>query len=76
MGVRQYIKKALRSLYVEPLTEYINRATSEVDFGVNINNDTALKFSATYAAIRLRSENIASLPKYVKREIERGSEIA
>lgn len=76
MGVRQYIKKALRSLYVEPLTEYINRATSEVDFGVNINNDTALKFSATYAAIRLRSENIASLPKYVKRELARGSEIA
>jgi len=36
--------------------------------GVNVNHETALKFTAVFAAIRIRSENIASLPKSVIRE--------
>ena len=36
------------------------------DFGVPVNNDTALKQTAFYAGLRLISENIASLPKAVR----------
>jgi len=45
-----------------PLSPYIN----DVDFGVTVTNDSALKLSAFFAAIRLIAENIASLPKSVK----------
>lgn len=36
--------------------------------GVSVNHETAMKFTAVFAAIRIRSENIASLPKSVIRE--------
>lgn len=42
------------------------------DFGVPVNNDTALKNTALYAGIRLISENIASLPKVIKAKTENG----
>lgn len=45
-----------------PLSPYIN----DVDFGVTVTNDSALKLSAFFAGIRLIAENIASLPKSVK----------
>lgn len=45
-----------------PLTPYMN----EIDFGVTVTNESALKLSAFFAGIRLISENIASLPKSVK----------
>ena len=41
-------------------------------FGVSVNNQAALKVTAFYAGIRIRSENIASFPKYVKRQTEDG----
>ena len=44
----------------------------EVNFGVSVNNNTALKITALYAGIRIRSENIASFPKYVKRQTAEG----
>lgn len=44
----------------------------EVNFGVSVNNNTALKITALYAGIRIRSENIASFPKYVKRQAPEG----
>jgi HK97 family phage portal protein len=40
---------------------------SGAPFGVCVTNQAALKVSAFYAGIRIRSENIASFPKYVKR---------
>ena len=45
-----------------PLSPYMN----DVDFGVTVTNDSALKLSAFFAGIRLIAENIASLPKSVK----------
>lgn len=39
---------------------------------IRVNNDTALKFTAVFSAIRLRSENIASLPKRVFKETSNG----
>jgi len=43
-----------------------------VDFGVRVTNDTALKVTAFYAGIRIISENIAALPKDVRRYTDRG----
>ena len=45
-----------------PLSPYMN----DIDFGVTVTNDSALKLSAFFAGIRLIAENIASLPKSVK----------
>ena len=52
-----------------PLSPYMN----DIDFGVNVTNDSALKLSAFFAGIRLIAENIASLPKSVKRLDSYGS---
>ena len=41
-------------------------------FGVAVNNQAALKVTAFYAGIRIRSENIASFPNYVKRRTKDG----
>lgn len=45
---------------------------SLADFGVPVNNETALKNTALYAGIRLISENIASLPKVIRQRTDRG----
>lgn len=47
-------------------------ARGPLDFGVRVNNDSALKVTAFYAGIRIISENIAALPKDVRRYTERG----
>jgi HK97 family phage portal protein len=46
---------------------------NDIDFGVTVTNGSALKLSAFFAGIRLISENIASLPKSVKRVDQYGS---
>lgn len=56
-----------------PSPEVIAGAMRNItDFGVPVNNDTALKNTALYAGIRLISENIASLPKVIKAKTENG----
>jgi HK97 family phage portal protein len=45
---------------------------SGVDFGVYVNNTTALKNTALYAGIRIISENIASLPKVIRKPSNKG----
>lgn len=42
------------------------RGANAIDYGVVVDEDAALRFTAVYAAIKLLSENIASLPKSVK----------
>ena len=42
------------------------------DYGVTVSNDSALRVTALYAGIRLLSENIASLPKDVRRKTSAG----
>lgn len=48
------------------------RFSNEFDFGTPVSNDRALKLTALYAAIRLISENVASLPKQVKQRTPNG----
>jgi len=43
-----------------------------IDFGIDVNNDSALRITAFYAGIRLIADNIASLPKSVKRSTSNG----
>jgi HK97 family phage portal protein len=47
-----------------------------IDFGVVVDEDAALRFTAVYAAIKLLAENIAALPKSVKVRTEDGFEDA
>ena len=54
-----------------PLAPY----ATDIDFGVAVTNKAAFKLSAFFAGIRLISENIASLPKSVKKEDGRGSTV-
>lgn len=78
MGIKSWlsgiIKDGVREVTVEPRSEYMGRSNfgSDIDFGFQINNKTALKFTAAYAAIRVRSENMASLPKSVKQKTDVG----
>jgi HK97 family phage portal protein len=57
-----------RGFQVVPVSEYKPDFNSFSSAGININHDTALKFSAVFSAIRIRSENIASLPKTVVKQ--------
>ena len=38
---------------------------NQVNYGVTVNQKTALKFTAVFAAVKILSENIASLPRMV-----------
>ena len=75
--IRDRILGAIRGWsvgYIPSFTGY--RGVNGVDFGVVVNEDAALRFTAVYAAIKLLSENIASLPKSVKRRTDDGYEDA
>lgn len=43
-----------------------------LDFGVNVDNSSALKVTAFYAGLRIIAENIAALPKDVRRYTKQG----
>ena len=40
--------------------------------GVSVNNHSALNITALYAGIRIISENVASFPKYIKKDTAEG----
>ena len=56
-----------RSVEVKPASDWKPSFAPNLS-GVDVNNDTALRFTAVFAAMRIRSENIASLPKSVLKE--------
>ena len=64
---RKGLKAALRSWLLGPSNGYggFGIFNNGIDSGVVVNSDTALRFTAVYAAIKLLSENIAGLPKAV-----------
>lgn len=71
------LKAALRSWLIGPvggtsLASYMGIYSNGIDAGVTVNSDTALRFTAVFAAIKIISENIASLPKSVMMEKEDG----
>lgn len=54
------------------IADDLTRVAQDIDFGVDVSNSSALKITAFYAGIRIISENIASLPKQVKRQTASG----
>lgn len=71
-GVKRGVKVTKRSEYESRLTGMGNG----IDFGVNVTNDAAQRITAVFAAIRIRSENLASLPKAVSKRTANGWEVA
>ena len=63
----------LRKLIVGKISDWDGVISSNtIDYGVNVNADAALKFTAVFAAVKILSENIASLPKTVTETTEDG----
>lgn len=64
----------IRSVFVGSTKESLAMLTNpnNVNFGVVVNTSAALRFTAVFAAIKILSENIASLPKSVKKKTARG----
>lgn len=60
--------------YIPNFTAF--RGANAIDYGVVVDEDAALRFTAVYAAIKLLAENIASLPKSVKVRTDAGWEDA
>lgn len=64
-----------RAMTQEAFSEHLERmriGIDQADYGVVVNNESALRFSATYAAIRVRAENMASLPKTIRQKTDKG----
>ena len=72
---RKGLKSALRSWLLGPsssLGYYAGLYNNGIDAGVTVTTETALRFTAVYAAIKLLAENIAGLPKSVMIRTEDG----
>lgn len=67
----------LRRLVVGRIADYESYVgTGQIDYGVHVDQQSALRFTAVFAAVKILSENIASLPKLVTRVTEAGDEPA
>lgn len=66
----------VRSLFVAPISSNpgVFSDPNMIDYGVTVTNDAALRFTAVFAAIKILSENIASLPKTVLKGTEAGQQ--
>ena len=65
---RKGLKAVLRNWLLGPVSSagsILGMYTNGINAGVTVNTDTALRFTAVYAAIKLLAENIAGLPKSV-----------
>lgn len=69
-GTKRGVEVTTRKEYEDKITSIRNN----IDYGVTVNNDVAMRVTSVFAAIRLRSENIASLPKQVSKSTIRGIE--
>ncbi len=72
---RKGLKGMLRSWLLGPSSSIGNLVgihNNGINAGVTVNTDTALMFTAVFAAIKLLSENIAGLPKSVMVKTEDG----
>ena len=75
--LRDRILGAIRGWSVGYIPNFTGfRGVNGIDFGVVVDEDAALRFTAVYAAIKLLSENIAALPKSVKLRTDGGYEDA
>lgn len=59
-------KEAKRGISLGVGCTPVSALNAGIDFGVPVNNNTAMKVTAFYAGIRMISENIASLPRSIR----------
>ena len=71
---RKGLRAALRNWLLGPASSAgsLVGVYNGIDAGVTVNTETALRFTAVFAAIKLLSENIAGLPKSVMVRTEDG----
>lgn len=68
MGLFDNIKRTVRAIYSMPKSEYKKIIVgANNDYGISVTESSAMKLTAFYAGVRIRSENIASLPKMILR---------
>lgn len=73
MSIKEQISKLFTPSKRSVSVTYGSSAVSASnEFGVAVNNDSALKLTAFNAGIRIYSENVASLPKSVKKYTKSG----
>lgn len=81
MGLINYLEKRLvsfaekRGLLVMPKSLYTPSFAGVRTAGQTVNHDTALTFTGAFAAISIKAENLASLPKYVYQSTNKGKEL-
>ncbi len=74
MAKRKGIFGRIRSIFVGRADDYSAFISpNDLDFGVTVSTDAALRFTAVFAAIKILSENIAALPRTVKVMTDRGA---
>ncbi len=78
ISLRDRLRASVRgwSLGYIPDHKAFHASINNIDYGVTVTEDAALRFTAVYAAIKLLSENIAALPKSVKVRVDEGYEDA
>lgn len=66
--------KHIRNYFVAPGDSSLAAliVPNNVDFGVTVTKDAALRFTAVFAAIKILAENIAALPKSIMSKTENG----
>jgi len=78
MGFLQRFLAPQKRMTVQDLDQVMDRAVGgyPTASGVDVNDQTALSCVAVYAAVRILSETVGSLPGHVMRETEQGKEKA
>lgn len=64
-----------RGYVVAPYSSAIPTLSEIRAAGQTVNHDSALTFTGAYAAISIKAENLASLPKHVYRRTEKGKQM-
>ena len=67
----------IRRIFFGRIADYESYlGSNQIDYGVNVTRDAALKFTAVFAAVKILSENIASLPRLVTKVTSEADEPA
>jgi HK97 family phage portal protein len=61
-----------KELFVGPNSQYIPSIYGAESAGIAVNHDSALTFTGAFAAISIKAENLASLPKAVFKNTSKG----
>ena len=81
MKIQDWVTKKIfdiakqRGYFVMPAANYVPSFAGIKAAGQQVNHDSALTFTGAYAAISIKAENLASLPKYVYERTASGKKL-